>query len=175
MREAHEKIAQLESQPRIGEEAQAKIDSLIQANQQLQQEVEKLRAQTAEMRTDAAPRRIKDLKHFISVLSLFRGQRVDVEYVQGEREAQVFLNEIWIAIEVSGWIVEGTAAMGGQTWDGVIIEVDDLRVALPAAYELARLLVRQGTAAIVVKRSGPPKPGKFAIRVGYKPARSVSN
>lgn len=173
--EAQKEIALLKDQPRIGEEAQAKIDSLIQTNQQLQHEVEKLRVQAAAMQADVAPRRIKDTKRFISVLSLFRGQKVDVEYVAGDWEAENFFNEICFVVGFSGLVIENLTAMGGQTWNGVIIEVTDLREAMPAAYELARLLREQGTAAFIKPRSGSSKPGRFAVRVGYKIPGGVDN
>lgn len=172
---AREKIASLEAQPRIGEEAKAQIDGLTQANQQLQQkmtdalgEVEKLKSHSAEMQAQDAPRRIKDLKHFISVLSLFSDQKIDVEYIESDRDAEHFLNEICLAVGVSGWTIENTAAVIGQSWNGVIIEVNDLHAAFPAAHTLATLLGQQETAVAIKQRLGPPKPGRFTIRVGYK-------
>jgi hypothetical protein len=159
----------------MAREARDQINSLTQTNQQLQQEVGKLSARINETQADLAPRRIKDLKRFISVLSLFRGQTVDVEHIAMNQEAENFISSIRLAVGVSGWTIGRAVAMSGPTWDGVIIEVNDLREAMPAAYELKNLLAEQGTAVAVRPRSGLPTPNRFKIRVGYKVPGRVAN
>jgi hypothetical protein len=186
-RDEHMKVAQQQTEiNRLsslgGEEAKAQIDSLTQANDGQRKrltdalsEVEKLTAQVNEVKAQNAPRRIKDLKHFISVLSLFRGQIVDVEHIAMNQEAENFIGLLETVVEVSGWTIGDAGAMGGQTWNGVIIEVNDLREAMPAAYELKNLLAQQGTAVVIRPRSGRLKPGRFTIRVGYKIPGRMAN
>ena len=126
------------------------------------------------MQADVAPRRLTDLTRFLMMLSLFRGQEVDVEYVAIDRDAEVFFNEICSAVRVSEWTLKTAVALNGPTWDGVIVEVNDLREAMPAAYELARLLRQQGTKVVITQRPDSPNPNRFKVRVGYKvPGRVI--
>lgn len=163
-------------------EAKAQIDSLTQVTEDQKKklahalsEAEKLTAQINEMKAQHAPRHIKDFKRFISMLSLFRGQIVDVEHIATNQEAENFIGLIRNVVELSGWTIGDATAMVGQTWNGVIIEVNDLREAMPAAYELRNLLAQQGTEVVIRPRSGPFMPGRFKIRVGYRMPGRMTN
>lgn len=139
------------------------------------QEVEKLRAQVAEMEVRFAPRHIKDMNNFVRVLSSFGGQKIDVAHVAGDGETVGLFNEICFVVQESRWIIENAVAQSGQTWDGVVIEVNDLRAVPQAARTLANLLAQQGIVVFINQRSGSPKPDRFAVRVGHKIVRKVAH
>lgn len=101
---ARERIASLEAQPRIGEEAKAQIDSLTQTNQQLQQKVTALEQQSLpRILTDEQK---KKLTEALSKVPLGSNYRLLFLAISGCEECSGYMEELWtIWSKAPGWKV----------------------------------------------------------------------
>ena len=128
LREAHEKIAKLESQPRIGEEAQAKIDSLTQTNRQLQQEVDALESQ---VKQQAAPWALtndqkRKLAEALSRVPPGVTYELSLRVIPWCSTCSAYMADLWeVWSKMPGWKLEQSMDLGlNPRLRGIVVPVD---------------------------------------------------
>lgn len=152
------------AQPRIGEEVQAKIDSLTQANQQLQQKVETLQRQQRQL----TPRQIVKRKEFLSALREAGPVMLDIACMAGDKDAADLYTDLHYLLLAGGWVIKDKRTVNGTPWTGVRVAVKDRNVPPSGAVLMVELLQQNGIAGYLVETPALAL-DMFSVEIGYKP------